>query len=113
MLGPFYQGQVPAEPLVMTIYDDTGQPVELHDYTLSQIELILESPLGLVVDTSGGSIQLSATVTGLMQYTWPAQSLFTEVGLYRMQVRLASATAQDLTLTVSFPVTKPLIGALP
>jgi hypothetical protein len=102
MIGPFYVGQVPATPLLLTVYDSEGQPRNVSGY--DTITLLMLDPSGQPVDTSGGTTGLGSTL-GQVTYAWPATSLFTIDGTYRLQLALdGPPPVHDLTPAEAFDV---------
>jgi len=104
VLGPFYIGQVPADPLVITVRDDEGQPRDLTGY--DTISLLMYDDFGVSVDTSAGTVDpIDPAVPSRVIYHWPPTSLFTAIGEYSLQFALdGPGTVHDLTGVAPFAV---------
>lgn len=108
-IGPFFVGQVPADPLVITIRDSaTNNAKGLSSYTAAS--LILVNPEGTSVATSGGSTSLSDVSGGVISYNWPTTSLFGSPGDYKFQVKLTGDSGiTDYTIPQTFEVKARLV----
>lgn len=103
MIGPFYVGQKPGFPLVVTVRDIvTDEPKNLSNYT--SVEFKIVDPEGADVDTSAGTASISDATGGKVTYVWPNASLFAQEGDYKLQVKLIGANSEDYTGTTTFEV---------
>lgn len=108
-LGPFYLGQVPSDNLVIRIRDYvTDEQRELDNY--EEVEFRLVDPQGDLIDTSQGTASIMSTPEGdVVIYSWPQDSLFTQVGDHRYQIILTTASGvKDATVIEKFEVFTPL-----
>lgn len=102
MIGPYYVGQVPADPLVLTVSRDDGTPRDISAYTT--VSLLIYDASGTPVDTSAGTVE-RPTEVGEIIYHWPTTSLFNSTGTYRYQISLdGPGTIHDLTGVGTFDV---------
>lgn len=109
MLGPFYVGQKPLEPLTVRVLNYRSEPVDLSDYTEADVRIT--NPRGEAVDTTVGFVTVTDPTGGVVQFAWPAVSIFTVPGDYIVQLVLtAPLGVKDFTLTETFEVKRPLEG---
>jgi hypothetical protein len=94
----FAAGQVPVQSLSALILD--GRNV-IDPATYDSVTVLLTSPEGASIDTSGGVVQV---VDGKVRYRWPAVSLFPTPGDYSLVVRGAKGSAVDLTEPLTIEV---------
>ena len=100
----FYVNQVPAETVKLTVVDETRQARNLSAYSAAAI--LFTSPSGQTVQ--GGVAVFTSKTNGTLQYTFPPETLFTEVGQYEMRVKLTAGTRTDYTNLVIVDVRKAL-----
>jgi hypothetical protein len=81
----FYIDDVPAEPFLIDLLPETIVPAQ---FTAAS---------AVIIDPAGVSTATTATITvdGLIEVDWPAVSVFTVEGIYRLRVTLTSATASQ------------------
>lgn len=84
-----YVGQVPLQPLVITVLDGLT-PVDLGLY--ADVDLLLTDPDGEPVDTSAG---FTSVDDGRLKFVWPLVTLFPSAGDYRMTVRASGPGVLD------------------
>jgi hypothetical protein len=97
----FTVGQVPVQPLSVTLVSDTGAPVDLTQY--NGFDLVLIAPEGQTVDTSAGQ---TSVVNGKVRYVWPTTTLFAKPGDYSLFVKAKNGSAVDFTETLTIPVSR-------
>lgn len=104
-LGPFYTGQIPGNPLVVTVRDQkTDEPKSLESYTSAEIRLIDPNGVSVSTTANGGGASIFNPTEGTVRYNWPSVSLFQTEGDYELQVKLISTNVADYTLTTTFEV---------
>lgn len=97
-LGPYWVGDKPRDSVDIFVTRE-GSPVDLSGYTSATIEL--EGPAGVVDVSAVGVLKAADRVT----ITWPnTVSLFTQPGLYTLQVILNTATTTEHAASLSFLV---------
>lgn len=107
MLGPYYVGQIPKDPLTLVVRDaSTNAVVDLTGYTA--VEFVLKNPVNATVATSGGTPAIADAVNGVVTYAWPSTSLFDTPGVWRIQAILKTGTAKDHLEVLEFDVKKSL-----
>jgi hypothetical protein len=81
----FYIDDVPAEPFLIDLLPETIVPAQ---FTAAS---------AVIIDPAGVSTATTATITvdGSIEVDWPATSVFTVEGIYRIRVTLTSATASQ------------------
>lgn len=100
-IGPYWVGDKPRDSVEITIVRD-GQPVDLDGYTGATIEL--RGATGTVLPTAGVVVDLDAAAD-VVTVTWPTTtSLFTEPGMYLLQVLLTGADTVDRADPIVIPV---------
>ena len=110
-LGPFYTGQIPGRPLVITVKDSvTDGAVDLSPFEGAEVKLV--DPSGTTIDTeaNSGSASILDAEAGTVRYDWPTVSLFTDAGDYTLQLALTGTNINDLTTTVTFEVHEAIGG---
>lgn len=106
-MGPFFVGQIPAEPMVLTVVDASGQAIDLSDYDAAEVTIVNSS--GVAVDQGDGFTAITAPLAGQVQFVWPSTSIFTVAGDYKYQLELtATGNVRDLTTTGEFVVRRSL-----
>lgn len=111
-IGPFHVGQVPANPLVLTVRDDEGNERDLTGY--DSIEIMIFDPSNVLLDASGDfSIDpVNPTYPARVVCHWPSASLFAVPGIYDYQlVLIGPDTTLDMTGVQRFEV--DALGAMP
>lgn len=88
-IGPFWTGDLPAEPLRITVYRD-GEPANLDDYTGIDVKLYL------------GPTIIEPGLTGTIDYDesqvvldWPDDSPFTLPGVYSIRIALTATNVWE------------------
>lgn len=98
-IGPYFTGQRPAEPLVITVSDSDGSAKDLSVYTAASLVLI--DPSGNEVDLTGGATTIAANE---VSFVWPAASVLDAPGDYKYQLRLSNTDYEDYTSIDHFEV---------
>lgn len=99
-IGPFYAGQTPAEPALITVLTPDGIPRDLTGYTATGV---LYSPDGSDVSTGSVTV-ISGPSSGEVQFDWPVPSAFDTAGVYLLQIRLTTADPDILDFTTELDV---------
>ena len=112
-LGPFYTGQVPGNPLVITVKDQTTDTAKsLESYSGAELRLTGPDGLGISTTLNGGSASLLNPTNGTVRYDWPSVTLFESEGDYTLQLKLiGSNSIADYTFTTTFEVYESLPDA--
>jgi hypothetical protein len=87
--GPFWVGDVPAQPLVV-VPSRRGEDIDLAPF--DDIEVLVYGPLGAPIDTSGFLAQ--KTTDGQVLIEWPGDMIFTETGVYTLVIALLGDEGQ-------------------
>lgn len=98
MIGDFWVGQVPAQPMQISVTDERGFPVDLSRYTTVALKMLDGD--NRTIDTSNGVLTVQSALQGRLSYAWPSTSLFSRPGVYIMQLELAGTGVKDITRTV-------------
>ena len=102
-----YVGQKPSIPLVLNVNDTQGQLVALGGY--AAVQLLIKSPTGTMIVDGTAVLTISGNK---VTYTWGTNSIFTEPGDYRFQLKLTKAGGViDYSSIVKIEVYKSLEAA--
>jgi hypothetical protein len=109
-IGPFYVGQVPADPQVIGVLDeDTGDPRDLSSYTT--ISAILVDPKGSVTSPFGAIDIYDPAQVGRVVLHWGTVSPFTYDGEYVLTLKFSGpGTVLDYSSPQEFDV-NPMPGS--
>lgn len=99
----FVVGQVPNNPLLVTVRDAQRKRVNLSGY--DSAELLLTNPDGSAVATSAGVGAI--TPEGDFRYAFPVSTLFLTPGDYLVRLRCTKGTAVDYTEPQRLEVRRP------
>jgi hypothetical protein len=101
----FYVGEQPSDPLIITVRDENGEPLALHD--VSAVALVGD-------ELPAGTCAINDPVSGRVQYTFSAP--FTSAGTLTLQVAMTDEDegidySAPFTLTVADPseVIEPIV----
>ena len=98
-ISQYWVGQIPSEPIPITVYDSSGYERNLSAYT--NFKIILIGSDNEVIDTTGSTLLTSGAATGRFVFRWPTdRSLFNKPGEYLLQLEIDGANgSKDFTTT--------------
>lgn len=102
----YYVDQVPVESIVFTVVDENRAPRSLSSYTGARV--FFTAPDGS--STDGGSAVITDSAAGKVTFAFPGESLFSQRGSYRVQLRLENGTRHDYADITSIRVIDSLEG---
>lgn len=104
-IGIYEVGQIPSRPLVVSLKDENGQPLNLSPY--STVRFRMRGSNNENIDLSGGDVQIMDRANGRVALHFPkTHSVFNKTGDYVFDVELLGAEARDYTTTGTIRVTR-------
>lgn len=100
----FYVNQVPVEAVIFKVVDELYKGRSLAAYTAASV--IFTAPDRTVID--GGDAVITDAATGTVTYNFPATTLFTQRGEYKMRLRLENGEREDYCDVISLQVQEEL-----
>lgn len=89
-INQYWVGQIPSEPIAITVYDSRGYPRNLSSYT--DFNVILLGSDNELIDTTDATLLTSGASEGRFVLRWPAnRSLFNKAGEYLLQLEIVGA----------------------
>lgn len=98
MIGRYYVGQIPKDPLRFDITDNNGNVINLADYDYVRARMLDSDDRQ--VDLSMATVSVSEPQRGRVILNWPTVSLFNKPGEYVLQLELIGSNgSRDFTNT--------------
>lgn len=109
-IATYWVGEVPRDPLRITVYNDDGTLLDLSGYDTAR--LLMRGAHNRTIDTTanGGRAEISNLTASEVSYYWPTKSLFTQPGDYQVQVELSGPTSKVYTRIHTLVVKQPIGG---
>lgn len=106
VIGVYWEGQIPGDPLHIQILDENSTPVSLSNYSIFRVNM-LDSD-NKVVELEDGLLDSSDVNNGRFTFSFPKdRSLFTKYGDYVMQLEFAGVDGRlDKTTPFTLRVKK-------
>lgn len=103
-INQYWIGQIPSEPIAISVYNSNGRPKNLSGYT--DFNVLLLGSDNEELETTGSILLTSGAVDGRFVFRWPTdRSLFEKAGEYLLQLEILGANGtKDYTTTHSIRV---------
>jgi glyoxylase-like metal-dependent hydrolase (beta-lactamase superfamily II) len=98
MISQYWINQIPARPLSIQVKDQSGEDINLSNYTT--IEAVMLGSNNEEIDLTGSVLDTAGKSVGLLIFRWPTtKSLFEYAGDYVLQIKLSGTGRLDFTST--------------
>lgn len=91
----YWVGQIPGRPLIITVLDQDGDPVNLNGYTVVRLRML--DSHNSEVDLPEALTEVADANNGRVLFNWPDESIFTGPGEYVLQLELRTPTSKNYT----------------
>lgn len=95
-MSQYWVGQIPAKPIAIDVRDSDGRDVNLSAYT--DFKVVILGSDNEVVDLTGSLLNTAGAAGGRFVFRFPEdRTLFTQPGMYLMQLELSGPGSKDFT----------------
>lgn len=98
MISQYWINQIPARPLSIQVKDQSGEDINLSQYTT--IAAVMLGSNNEEINLTGSTLDSTGKSVGLLIFRWPTtRSLFEYAGDYVLQIKLSGTGKLDFTST--------------